>query len=202
MLGAMLRKATWRSKIPLLMTIVLCCVAIIYKAESLWPVIATWGVVSALVFQRDAFRTYYEKRHPALGLDLFTRYNQPFRFLVFCENLPAELKTDPDALGRLLRLLEQRQRVRHSSSITRHPAVSLGAALFMILLGVVVQKAADVSIQFVLLTSAFLLAFIVLAVQVGWIWRTRDYMDEELTEFVLWLWSEANDCNETTATIA
>jgi hypothetical protein len=33
----------------------------------------------------------------------------------------------------------------------------------------------------------------IFALQLSSIWRTREYRDEELAEFVLWLWAEAAD---------
>ena len=44
--------------------------------------------------------------------------------------------------------------------------------------------------------ATFLVGMLMIfAMQLSAVWRTREYRDEELAEFVLWLWAEASDAS-------
>ena len=197
MLGYMLRHAGWLSRSFFLVCLAFVASSILRPSE-IWPNLATGTLVlSAICLRRDAFRKYREQKHPVMRMALFTRYNQAYRYLIFCENLPATIKKNAPLLKNLLQLLEQRQRVRQSSAITRNPTVTVFTAVVVIVTSGLVSRLASTSITLAL-TLLFVVFMLLLAsMQIGFFWRTREYKDEEMAEFVLWLEAEASDVNQT-----
>lgn len=191
--GYMFCHATWRSKWPFSLCIIAVSVVIFYKAEAgiqLTPV----SVVLALLWLRnDAFRRYRAEKHPALGMDIFTNHSQGYRYLVFNEALPIGVKNDSALLEKLLRLLEQRQRVRNTNAFMRNPAISFLVAALIMLAGALIPKAVDLSLGPVLISVVMIIIALLVMLTISGLWRTREYKDEELTEFVLWLWAGASE---------
>lgn len=193
MFGRMFRTARWPSRLAVLASLIGTAVAIKWNHNPAMPLAAFALVGSFLWFKHDAFRDYYGKKRTATFLDTFSRRDQAFRYVFFKENVPEEIANDTELLERLRALLDQRQKVRTAGLVTRHPVVTALLALFVMLLGVLISKAAENSIPGTL-TACFLVGMLtLLALQLSSIWRTREYRDEELAEFVLWLWAEAAD---------
>ncbi len=193
MVGRMLHDARWPSRLAVLASPLAVIGAIKWQNEFSLQAAAVVIFGCFYWFKRDAFRTYYTRKETATFLDTFTTKAQAIRYIMFRENVSNTLATDTFLLDRLLRLLEQRQRVRRAGVVTRHPIVTSLVAIFLILMGVLISKAADASIP-ATLTATFLVGMMILmAMQLGIIWRTGEYRDEELSEFVLWLWAEATE---------
>lgn len=196
MAGRMFRTARWPSRLAVLASLIGTGVAIKWFQDTGIHVAAFALVASVFWFRRDAFRQYYGRKRTATFLDTFSRRDQAFRYVMFRENVPEEIATNAALLDRLRTLLDQRQRVRHAGLVTRHPLVTALVALFLMLLGVLISKAADASVPGTLM-ALFLVGMLgILAMQFSAIWRTREYRDEELAEFVLWLWAEASDLTD------
>ena len=193
MLGRMLRTARRPSKTALLLSILATIAVIAWRIEPGIQIAALALVGSVFWFRRDAFRDYYGKKRTATFLDTFSRRDQAFRYVMFRENVPEEVATDTDLLDRLRTLLDQRQKVRRAGLVTRHPLVTVLLALFLMLLGVLISKGAEASVAATLMVTFLVGMLVFLTMQLGAIWRTREYRDEELAEFVLWLWAEASD---------
>ena len=195
MAGRMFRTARWPSRLAVIATFVFCVVSVAPRWEKLIQPGTFALVASVFWFRRDAFRDYYGKKRTATFLDTFSRRDQAFRYVMFRENVPEEIANDPEVLDRLRTLLDQRQKVRRAGLVTRHPLVTALVAVFLMLFGVLISKAADASIPGTLMALFFVGMLTLLAMQFSAIWRTREYRDEELAEFVLWLWAEAQDAN-------
>jgi len=193
MLGRMLRTARWPSCLALIASIFAVVASIKWRSEFGAQTAGVLLAGSVIWFKRDAFRHYYARKATAVFLETFTHRDQAIRYIMFCEQLPKEIAADAQVLERVLRLLEQRQKVRQAGLVTRHPVVAALLAVFLMLLGVLFSKGADASIS-ATITATFLVGvLIVIAMQLGMIWRTREYRDEERVEFVLWLWAEASE---------
>ena len=193
MFGRMFRTARWPSRLAVLVSLIGVGIAIKWSPDRGINIAAFAFAASFFWFKHDAFRDYYGKKRTATFLDTFSRRDQAFRYVFFKENVPEEIANDTELLERLRTLLDQRQKVRTAGLVTRHPVVTALLALFLMLLGVLISKAAENSIPGTL-TACFLVGmFTLFALQLSSIWRTREYRDEELAEFVLWLWVEAAD---------
>ena len=193
LLRRMLRTAQWPSRMAVAGSILATLVAFWRNHEFGIQVSAFMTVASFYWFKRDAFRDYYAHKRTATFLDTFGSREQAVRYILFKETLPAAIVCDGALLERVLRLLEQRQRVRQAGLVTRHPVVAALVAFFLMLVGALVKKVADASFTGAF-TTAFLVGMLILfAMQLGTVWRSRAYRDEELTEFVLWLWAEASE---------
>jgi hypothetical protein len=140
-----------------------------------------------LWLQRDAYRKY--RGDPSLKLDLITNNNQGHRFVLFCEKLPAELKDNKLLLENLLKLLEQRQRVRKTNVITRNPIISFQLSILLMFIGAAVSKITQLPLQNLIPLGALFIGTFFITIPLNVLWRGRDYRDEELAEFVLWLWA-------------
>jgi hypothetical protein len=195
MLGRMLRTARWPSRLAVLASLVGTGIAIKWFQDTGVHIAAFAFVASVFWFRRDAFRDYYGKKRTATFLDTFSRRDQAFRYVMFREHVPDEIAGNTELLDRLRTLLDQRQKVRHAGLVTRHPLVTALVALFLMLLGVLISKLADASIPGTLMALFAVGMLALLAIPFSAIWRTREYRDEELAEFVLWLWAEAQDAN-------
>ena len=195
MAGRMFRTARWPSRLAVLAAIIGTGIAIKWFQDTGAHVAAFAFVASVFWFRRDAFRDYYGKKRTATFLDTFSRRDQAFRYVMFRENVPEEIATNAPLLDRLRTLLDKRQKVRRAGLVTRHPLVTALVAVFLMLFGVLISKAADASIPGTLMALFFVGMLTLLAMQFSAIWRTREYRDEELAEFVLWLWAEAQDAN-------
>jgi hypothetical protein len=57
------------------------------------------------------------------------------------------------------------------------------------LLGAVVSKVAEISFQTVLVGAFLFGGAFLITLPLNSLWRSRDYRDEEIAEFVLWLWA-------------
>lgn len=193
MLERMFRTARWPSRLAVLISSLAATGAIIWRSDFGVRIVAPLIVICFYWFKRDAFRHYYIRKRTATFLDTFTRRDQAIRYVMFRESVPDAIASDVSLLERLLRLLEQRQKVRHAGLITRHPAVTVLQALFLLFLGALVSKVADVSVTGTITVLFVIGMLILLAMQLGAVWRTREYRDEELAEFVLWLWAEASE---------
>lgn len=191
LLGRMFRTARWPSRLAVPVSICATIALYMWRIDYGAEIAAVLFACSVGLFKRDAFRAYYTKRGVAAFLDTFGRRDQSFRFVLFCEALPREIAGDHARLERILRLLEQRQKVRQAGVVTRHPVVAGLVALFLMLLGVLIAKAADYSVSGTITATILVGMLILLALQMGAIWRTREYRDEEMYEFVLWLWAGA-----------
>ena len=199
MLGRMFRTARWPSRLAVVASVLLAVAAVAWHNERGIQASAFLVASCFYAFKRDAFRAYYTRKQTATFLGTFTRRDQAFRYVMFRENVPEDISKDTKLLERLLRLLEQRQKVRQAGLVTRHPAVTTLVALFLMLLGVLISKAADASFPGTVTATFVVLMLIFIAMQLGAIWRTREYRDEEIAEFVLWLWAEASDNPATTS---
>lgn len=193
MFGRMLRTARWPSKLAVICSLLASVASIKWRSEFGTQATAVLIVASFFWFKRDAFRAYYTRKRTATFLDTFSRREQAVRYVIFRENVPDDIATNTPLLERLLRLLEQRQKVRQAGVVTRHPIVTALLALFLMLLGVLISKTADASIPATIIATFGIGILTIFALQLSVIWRTREYRDEELTEFVLWLWAEASE---------
>lgn len=191
--GYMFRHATWRSKGPFFLCILAVSVAIFYEAEAEIQLTSVSVVLALLWLRNDAFRQYRAEKHPALGMDIFTNHSQGYRYLVFNEALPIGMKSDSALLEKLLRLLEQRQRVRNTNAFMRNPAISFLVAALVMLAGALISKTVDLSPAPILISVFVIIIALIMVLPISGLWRTREYKDEELTEFVLWLWTGASE---------
>jgi hypothetical protein len=191
MLGRTLRTARWPSKLAFILAILGSVAIIKWRSEIGAQVAGGLLAVTILWLKHDAFRMYHARKHTASFLQAFAPRDQAIRYIVFCEELPRDIAQDATLLERILRLLEQRQKVRHAGLVSRHPFVTFLVAIFVMLVGVLISKAADASISAIIAATVVIFFLIIIAAQLSLFWRTRDYRDEERTEFVLWLWAEA-----------
>jgi hypothetical protein len=195
-LGYMLGHASWHSRVLLLLSVIVSIAAFIFTSKIGIQISATSAAIVFLWLRNDAFRRYRAEKHPALGMDIFTNHSQGYRYLVFNEALPIGMKSDSVLLEKLLRLLEQRQRVRNTNAFMRNPAISFLVAALVMLAGALIPKAVDLSLGPVLISVVMIIIALLVMLTISGLWRTREYKDEELTEFVLWLWAGASEYDQ------
>lgn len=191
MLGRMFRTARWPSLLTFGLSVLVSIATIRWRIEIGAQISGVLLASAVLWLKHDAFREYYTRKRTEIFLQAFAPRDQAIRYIVFCEELPREVARDAQVLERVLRLLEQRQKVRHAGLVTRHPFVTVLVAIFVMLVGVLISKTADASIAATVTATVVLGFLILIAMQLSLFWRTREYRDEERTEFVLWRWTEA-----------
>ena len=182
----MIRNAQWYSAFAVITCGIVAIITAMVNQDAL-PFISVPMALVFVWFQRDAYRKY--KGDPALKLDVVANNNQGHRFVLFCENIPDELKKNNHLIEKLLRMLEQRRRVQKTNVITRNPIISIQLSILLMFVGATISEVADKSFE-ISIVGVFLLAgafFITLPLNC--VWRSREYRDEELAEFVLWLWA-------------
>lgn len=183
----MLRNAQLYSAVA----VIICGIAAITIAllnQDALPFICTPMAIVLVWFQKDAYRKY--QGDPALNLNVVANNNQGYRFILFCEQIPDTVKKDNHLIGKLLRMLEQRQRVQKTNVITRNPIISIQLSILMIFIGATVSKLADLSSELIIVGIALITGTFFITLPLNSIWRSRDYRNEELKEFILWLWAD------------
>jgi hypothetical protein len=135
MLLRMLRTARWPSRLALIVSILLTFAMIACRIEQGIHISAVALVTSVYLFRLDAFRIYSKKKSTTF-LNTFSRRDQAIRYIIFREQVPAEITRNAAILDRLRALLDQRQKVRRAGLVTRHPLVTAFIALFLMLVSV------------------------------------------------------------------
>ena len=74
--------------------------------------------------------------------------------------------------------------------------MTLVAAVFAMLIGALISEGAAASLNLTFTATFVTLMALLVTMQVGLVWRSGDYRDEELTEFVLWLHEEAAEASQ------
>lgn len=186
----------WKKRIAFLVGLLVVCALTFWGISADRADVALFpGIIFALLWdyqRRTAFKRFYAE-NPEI-IRTFQKYDQGLRYLLFKERLSTDLRQDAKRISTLLDLLAKRQQVKTASTFSRRPIVSVILGILVFLAAAVFQHVpAKVTVPTALIISVAL-GFLILNLRMtADIWRTRDYKDTELSEFVLWLSVEAAD---------
>lgn len=106
---------------------------------------------------------------------------------MFKEFVPQDVQANKELVRCVLRLLDQRKRVRQANTFLKQPVVSFLLAITMVIIGALVSQLIGSGFQISVLALALIGMAVILISPFIMVLRSRAYRDAELTEFLLWL---------------
>lgn len=182
--GYILGKARLGYSVFFLLSVIACISAVYFHFENHFSIIC-FVFISFLMLRRDAFRQF--RNDPAILMNNYLCHSQGYRYILFKEFIPQDLRADKEMLHRILRCLEQRKVVRQTNDLLKSPIVSFFSALTMMIVGALISQLIGLGIQLSVLAFLIVAIFFVYGLPFVQMHRSRAYKDAELSEFLLWL---------------